>query len=144
MNTARQLLWLPTTREEKYKAKQAIDTFFVRTGDVLSAAAVFVGTGILHLKVDQFAAVNVVLTLAWIGVAMLILKPHRAFPRLSFSSLAHRTAAAVVVLLAVVAAARGQETREGLLAAQRAGKAKQLHPLVGFEPMPANSERVAN
>ncbi len=30
MNTARQLLWLPTTREEKYKAKQAIDTFFVR------------------------------------------------------------------------------------------------------------------
>ena len=40
MNTARQLLWLPTTREEKYKAKQAIDTFFVRGGDVLSAAAV--------------------------------------------------------------------------------------------------------
>jgi AAA family ATP:ADP antiporter len=33
MNTARQLLWLPTSREEKYKAKQAIDTFFVRTGD---------------------------------------------------------------------------------------------------------------
>jgi hypothetical protein len=33
----RQLLWLPTTREEKYKAKQAIDTFFVRGGDVLSA-----------------------------------------------------------------------------------------------------------
>ena len=30
MNTARQLLWLPTTREEKYKAKQAIDAFFVR------------------------------------------------------------------------------------------------------------------
>ena len=25
MNTARQLLWLPTNREEKYKAKQAID-----------------------------------------------------------------------------------------------------------------------
>ena len=32
MNTAKQLLWLPTTRDEKYKAKQAIDTFFVRTG----------------------------------------------------------------------------------------------------------------
>ncbi len=27
MNTARQMLWLPTSREEKYKAKQAIDTF---------------------------------------------------------------------------------------------------------------------
>jgi ATP/ADP translocase len=33
MNTAKQMIWLPTTREEKYKAKQAIDTFFVRTGD---------------------------------------------------------------------------------------------------------------
>ena len=37
MNTAKQMLWLPTTREEKYKAKQAIDTFFVRTGDLLAA-----------------------------------------------------------------------------------------------------------
>src|SRR5262245_21540283 len=63
MNTARQLLWLPTSREEKYKAKQAIDTFFVRSGDVLSAAAVFAGTAILHLTVPQFAAINIVLTL---------------------------------------------------------------------------------
>ena len=28
MNTAKQLLWLPTSREEKYKAKQAVDGFF--------------------------------------------------------------------------------------------------------------------
>ena len=27
-NTVRQVLFLPTTREQKYKAKQAIDTFF--------------------------------------------------------------------------------------------------------------------
>jgi AAA family ATP:ADP antiporter len=74
MNTARQLLWLPTTREEKYKAKQAIDTFFVRGGDLLSAGAVFLGTGILHLTVPQFAMGNVVLTLVWIGMAMAILK----------------------------------------------------------------------
>src|SRR5262249_14843993 len=37
MNTARQMLWLPTSREEKYKAKQAADTFVVRSGDMLSA-----------------------------------------------------------------------------------------------------------
>ena len=37
MNTAKQMVWLPTTREEKYKAKQAIDTFFVRIGDLLAA-----------------------------------------------------------------------------------------------------------
>ncbi|HZS39253.1 MAG TPA: translocase, partial [Polyangia bacterium] len=29
MNTGRAMLWLPTTREEKYRAKQAMDTFFV-------------------------------------------------------------------------------------------------------------------
>ncbi|RKZ99359.1 MAG: translocase, partial [Gammaproteobacteria bacterium] len=32
-NTVRQVLFLPTNREQKYKAKQAIDTFFVRAGD---------------------------------------------------------------------------------------------------------------
>ena len=81
MNTARQLLWLPTSREEKYKAKQAIDTFFVRGGDVLSAAAVYVGAGVLHLNVEQFAIGNIVLTLVWIGVALMILKPQRACPQ---------------------------------------------------------------
>ena len=55
MNTARQVLWLPTSREEKYKAKQALDTFFVRTGDVLSAPLVFAGTHWLILGVSGFA-----------------------------------------------------------------------------------------
>ena len=68
MNTARQLLWLPTTREEKYKAKQAVDTFFVRGGDVLSAAIVFMGTSVLRLDSRGFAAGNVILTLVWIAV----------------------------------------------------------------------------
>ena len=40
MNTARQMLWLPTTRREKYAAKQAADTFVVRAGDVLAAGLV--------------------------------------------------------------------------------------------------------
>jgi len=78
MNTARQLLWLPTRREEKYKAKQAVDTFFVRGGDVLSAVVVFIGTGTVQLGVRGFAAVNVVLTLIWIGLAVMILRRHRA------------------------------------------------------------------
>src|SRR6478672_12546573 len=75
MNTARQLLWLPTTREEKYKAKQAVDAFFVRAGDVLSAGAVFAGTAILHLSVPQFAAINIVLTLVWLTIAVRIAHP---------------------------------------------------------------------
>ena len=35
-NTIRQALFLPTSREAKYKAKAAIDTFCTRLGDVLS------------------------------------------------------------------------------------------------------------
>jgi AAA family ATP:ADP antiporter len=73
MNTARQLLWLPTTREEKYKAKQTVDTFFVRGGDVISAAVVYLGAGVLQLSVSAFATANVVLALVWLAVAMLIL-----------------------------------------------------------------------
>src|SRR6185437_1331596 len=79
MNTARQLLWLPTSREEKYKAKQAIDTFFTRGGDLLSAVVVYLGA--LRMGIAGFAATNVVLTLVWLGVALMILKRHRALVR---------------------------------------------------------------
>ena len=43
MNTGKQMVWLPTSPEEKYKAKQAVDTFFVRIGDMLAGGVVFVG-----------------------------------------------------------------------------------------------------
>jgi len=42
-NTSRQALFLPTSREAKYKAKQAIDSFCWRAGDVLQAVIVFIG-----------------------------------------------------------------------------------------------------
>ena len=58
-NTVAQMLYLPTTREEKYKAKQVTDTFAVRAGDVLAAATVFVGSSVLALSVSQFALINV-------------------------------------------------------------------------------------
>ena len=69
-NTARQTLFLPTSREAKYKAKQAVDTFFVRFGDVLSAGLVFVGTTWLAFSPKHFAIVNVVLVLIWIMIAL--------------------------------------------------------------------------
>jgi AAA family ATP:ADP antiporter len=81
MNTARQLLWLPTTREEKYKAKQAIDTFFTRGGDVLSAAVVYFGA--MRMGVAGFAAVNVVLVVIWLIVALRILQHHRALAQMA-------------------------------------------------------------
>ena len=64
-NTARQALFLPTTREEKYKAKAAIDTFFVRTGDVLSTVLVFISVQ-LALTVQALSVVNVILIALWL------------------------------------------------------------------------------
>ncbi|MBI1722861.1 MAG: hypothetical protein HYR48_03005, partial [Gemmatimonadetes bacterium] len=71
-NTLRAVLFLPTTREEKYSAKQAIDGFFVRTGDMLHAGLVFVGTTWLAMQPRHFAMVNLVLVAAWLGLAVLI------------------------------------------------------------------------
>jgi AAA family ATP:ADP antiporter len=77
MNTARQLLWLPTTREEKYKAKQAVDSFFVRIGDVLSALVVFVGTTRLALGASGFAFVNLGFILLWLALAAALVSWNR-------------------------------------------------------------------
>ena len=42
-NTTKQALWLPTSRQAKYKAKQAVDSFCVRAGDVMQAGIVYTG-----------------------------------------------------------------------------------------------------
>ena len=57
-NTVRNMLFLPCTYEQKFSAKQAIDSFFVRMGDVLSAALVFVGTTMVALSPRGLAIVN--------------------------------------------------------------------------------------
>lgn len=76
-NTVRNVLFLPTTREQKYKAKQAIDTFFVRAGDVLSALLVFIGSSLLAFQTRHFAIVNLALVAIWILVAIRIGIEHR-------------------------------------------------------------------
>ena len=77
MNTARAMLWLPTERQEKYAAKQILDTFVVRLGDMLSAAVVFAGTTWLGLGIRGFAALNVVLVALWASVAWLLWRSYR-------------------------------------------------------------------
>jgi AAA family ATP:ADP antiporter len=75
-NTLRQAVFLPTSREAKYKAKAAIDTFFTRIGDVVSAG--FVGLGqLIGLATSAFAGINVALTIVWLLVARQIAKEHR-------------------------------------------------------------------
>ena len=68
-NTVRNMLFLPTTREQKYKAKQTIDSFFVRVGDTLSAALVLLGTTVLALSVAGFAMVNIFAAVVWLVLA---------------------------------------------------------------------------
>ncbi len=75
-NTARQALFLPTSREAKYKAKAAIDTFFQRAGDVLSAGVVLAVTT-LRLAPTSVAGVNIVLVLAWLAIVRMIGREHR-------------------------------------------------------------------
>lgn len=76
MNTGKALLWLPTTREEKYKGKQTVDTIFVRIGDLFAALLFIVGTTVLDLGVRGLAFVNLGLIAVWIGVALWVLKRH--------------------------------------------------------------------
>jgi AAA family ATP:ADP antiporter len=71
-NTIRNVLFLPTSRDEKYKAKQAIDSFFQRAGDVLSAAVVFTGITLLNWSVSGFARVNLVLAGIWVLLAVAV------------------------------------------------------------------------
>lgn len=69
-NTVRQALFLPTSREDKYRGKAAIDTFFFRMGDVIAGLGiVFLLVEVLGLGVRAFAALNVVLALTWIVLA---------------------------------------------------------------------------
>ncbi len=76
-NTVRQALFLPTTREQKYNAKQAIDTFFVRSGDLLSAGLVFVGIRQLGWDAQGFALFNLGLVALWFVLAAVIGRRYR-------------------------------------------------------------------
>ncbi len=75
-NTVRHALFLPTSREAKYKAKAAIDSFFWRMGDLVSAGLVFVGSR-LHLDAKAFAGVNFAFTLLWLWIVMRVAREHR-------------------------------------------------------------------
>jgi len=76
-NTVRRALFLPTSREEKYKALQAVETFFWRAGDMLSAVATFVIIQWLHLTVRGYAVFNILVVLFWIALAAFLAREYR-------------------------------------------------------------------
>ena len=76
MNTIRAALYLPTSREVKYKAKQVIDTFVVRLGDMLQAGVVFAGLQ-LGFGIRNFATVLTFFCLLWVVMAISIYREHK-------------------------------------------------------------------
>ena len=71
-NTVRNMLFLPTTREQKYKGKQVIDSFFSRLGDALQGGLVLLGTVVLGLSTTGFAVVNLGVVAMWLVIAFII------------------------------------------------------------------------
>lgn len=75
--TTIQMLFLPTTHEIKYKAKQVTDSFMQRVGDVGSAIVVFLGTAVFTFGTKGFALLNLGIILVWFVVVVMIVREHR-------------------------------------------------------------------
>lgn len=71
-NTLKQMLWLVTSPEMKYKAKQVVDTFCVRIGDFCSAMSVLVAVDVLKFSVPRFAWLTIALSGLWLVLAIAI------------------------------------------------------------------------
>lgn len=76
LNTTRNALLLPTSREVKYQAKTAIDTFFYRSGDLASALSIFVGVRLFDNDRMQFIWMILVLCITMALVAWLVGREH--------------------------------------------------------------------
>jgi AAA family ATP:ADP antiporter len=77
MNTLRAALYLPLTRDMKYKAKQVIDTFFVRLGDLIASGIWFIGFCMLGLDISGLAGLMLVFVAGWLVLAVLICREHK-------------------------------------------------------------------
>jgi AAA family ATP:ADP antiporter len=76
-NTLRQMLWLVTSPDMKYKAKQVVDTFCVRIGDVCSALSVYLAVDLLGFSVPRFAWISIALAGGWLFLAVAIGRLYR-------------------------------------------------------------------
>lgn len=72
-STVEHALFLTTSRDAKYKAKAAIDTLFVRLGDLASTGVVFLGS-LLTLTTSSYALINFGASAIWVVVALRLRK----------------------------------------------------------------------
>lgn len=68
MRPAREMLYVVLSREEKYKAKNFIDTAIYRTGDAISAW-IYAGMRSIGLSLSTIALIAVPLALVWAWIA---------------------------------------------------------------------------
>ena len=80
-NTLRRALFLPTSREAKYKALQAVETFFWRAGDMLSTIMIVVVVQVFGLGVRRFAVVNLGLIVLWLVISTYLNREHANLTR---------------------------------------------------------------
>jgi len=80
-NTVQNALFLPTTREQKYKAKQVTDSFSKRAGDTLAALTVFTVVNFLGTNIQAFALLNILLVLIWLAVAYRVGREYKELVR---------------------------------------------------------------
>ena len=73
-NTARSVLWLPVSAEQKYKAKPAIDTLFTRIGDGAAALTVVVGVQFLDASTASFFSFTVALVVAMLLLSLRLVR----------------------------------------------------------------------
>jgi AAA family ATP:ADP antiporter len=111
-NTARQALYLVTSRPEKYVGKTLVDTFLVRAGDALSAIGVWAAMQV-GVSTSGLAALNLVLIALWIGVVMRLGREHTRRATETEEQIAAEPGAlpkpfiaGILVLVAMLAAAR--------------------------------------
>lgn len=75
-NTARQALFLVSSRIEKYVGKTVVDTVIVRAGDALTALVVWAGSR-AALPAKAFAVLNLVLITIWVLAVFAIGRENR-------------------------------------------------------------------
>lgn len=75
-NTTRHALFLNTSREAKYKAKAAIDTFFMRGGDAFAALVVYLAAH-WNLGISLFSTIIVGIVVIWLLVCVQLARLYR-------------------------------------------------------------------
>ncbi|GGA76553.1 hypothetical protein GCM10011369_18050 [Neiella marina] len=81
MNTVKQMLYIPTSRQERYEARALIETLCFRSGDMLQGLTVFIGINVLAIQPKSFLYFVIAVSVIVIVLALNIGNRHRQLHR---------------------------------------------------------------